>query len=127
MSVTTTEGVVIRVKPAFWPEQSKPEVSQFAFTYTITIENVGTVGAKLLTRHWLITDASGEVDEVRGEGVVGKQPQLEPGESFEYTSWALLKTPFGSMRGSYTFTRPDGRRFKAHISEFSLTQPHGLH
>ncbi len=127
MSDTTTDGIRVRVNPAFWAEQSAPERGRFAFTYTITISNVGNQRARLRTRHWIITDAEGHVEEVRGEGVVGKHPDLEPGQSFEYTSWAALKTPFGSMRGSYFFERPDGSRFEAKIGEFALVQPNSLH
>ena len=127
MSSTTTEGIRITVKPAFWPERSLPESSQFAFMYTVEITNVGGAPAQLKSRHWIITDANGRVEEVRGEGVVGKQPKLGPGEKFEYTSWAMLRTPFGSMRGSYQMVRPDGTKFDAKIAEFALTQPHALH
>src|SRR5689334_6085654 len=101
LSTTTTDGIQIKVKPAFWPERSAPESGQFAFMYTVEIANVGSEIATLKSRHWIITDANGNVDEVRGEGVVGKQPKLGPGEKFEYTSWAMLRTPFGTMRGTY--------------------------
>lgn len=124
---TTTEGIEITVKPAYWPERSFPEAGQFAFMYTVEILNVGKEKATLKSRHWVITDANGKIEEVRGEGVVGKQPQLGPGERFEYTSWAMLQTPFGTMRGSYSMMRPDGSTFEARISEFPLTQPHALH
>jgi ApaG protein len=124
---TVTEGIRVAVKPAFWPERSAPESGQFAFTYTVEIENEGKEPATLRSRHWLITDAEGVVEEVRGDGVVGKQPRLEPGERFEYTSWAMLKTPFGTMRGSYFLTRPDGSTFEAKIGEFVLSLPHALH
>ena len=127
MSVTTTEGIRITVKPAYWPERSLPEAGQFAFMYTVEIANVGTEVAQLRNRHWIITDANGRVEEVRGEGVVGKQPRLEPGERFEYTSWAMLRTPFGTMRGSYFMVRSNGAQFEAKINEFVLTQPHALH
>src|SRR5438874_2636310 len=127
MSVTTTEGIRITVKPAFWPERSSPESGQFAFMYTVEIANTGTLAAQLRSRHWVITDADGRVEEVRGEGVVGKQAKLGPGEKFEYTSWAMLKTPFGSMRGTYFMQRPDGTEFEAKVGEFALTQPHALH
>jgi ApaG protein len=90
------------------------------------VANTGEVAARLLSRHWIITDSDGKVDEVRGEGVVGKQPRLEAGESFEYTSWAMLRTPFGSMRGEYLMERQDGSKFEAKISEFALTQPNAL-
>src|SRR5712692_6064060 len=127
MGHTTTEGIRITLKPAYWPERSSPESSQYAFMYTVEISNIGTEAAQLKSRHWIITDANGKVEEVRGLGVVGKQPRLSPGESFEYTSWAMLRTPFGSMRGSYAMVRPNGEVFEAKIAEFALTQPHALH
>ena len=127
MSQTTTDGIRITVRPQYWPERSNPESSQFAFMYAVEISNDGPAAAQLRSRHWIITDANGRVEEVRGEGVVGKQPRLGPGEKFEYTSWAMLRTPFGSMRGSYFMVRPDGSKFEARISEFALTQPNALH
>ncbi|HME90092.1 MAG TPA: Co2+/Mg2+ efflux protein ApaG [Myxococcaceae bacterium] len=126
-SITTTAGIRITLKPAYWPERSSPEAGQYAFMYTVEIANVGTEPAQLRSRHWIITDANGKVEEVRGLGVVGKLPRLSPGESFEYTSWAMLRTPFGSMRGSYAMVRPNGEVFEAKIAEFALTQPHALH
>jgi ApaG protein len=99
----------------------------YVFAYTITIENVGTVPAQLISRHWIITDASGEVQEVRGLGVVGRQPLLQPGEKFAYTSGCQLDTPVGTMRGSYQLTAVDGRQFEAEIPEFTLAVPHVLH
>jgi len=126
MSETLTDGVRIIVKPAFWPERSSPDSGQWAFTYAVTVVNEGTRVATLRARHWVITDATGRVEEVRGEGVVGKQPRLEPGERFEYTSWAMLRTQFGSMRGEYVMERADGSRFEAKITEFALTQPNAL-
>ncbi|MGQ0506843.1 MAG: Co2+/Mg2+ efflux protein ApaG [Myxococcaceae bacterium] len=127
MSQTTTEGIRVSVKPEFWPERSSPETGAFAFRYSVEISNVGSKPATLRRRHWVITDGDGKVEEVRGEGVVGKQPALAPGERFEYTSWAMLRTPFGTMRGSYFLVRPDGQEFEAKIGEFALTQPHALH
>lgn len=127
MTATTTDGIRVRVKPEYWPERSMPEASQFAFKYTVEIANVGDQVAQLKSRHWVITDANGRIDEVRGDGVVGKQPKLAPGDRFEYTSWAMLRTPFGSMRGTYFMARPDGAEFEAKIAEFALTQPHALH
>jgi ApaG protein len=126
MSSTETEGIRITVKPAYWPERSQPQSGHWAFMYTVEISNVGREPAQLRSRHWVITDANGQVEEVRGEGVVGKQPRLRPGERFEYTSWAMLRTPFGTMRGSYNMERPEGGAFEAHISEFVLTLPNGL-
>ena len=127
MSTTHTEGIRIKVTPTFWTERSSPEAGHFAFMYTVEITNAGTEAAQLKSRHWVITDGNGRVEEVRGEGVVGKQPKLEPGERFEYTSWAMLRTPFGSMRGSYLMARSGGEQFEAKISEFVLAQPHALH
>ncbi|WP_223643130.1 Co2+/Mg2+ efflux protein ApaG [Corallococcus sp. EGB] len=127
MSTATTDGIRVTVEPAFWPERSTPESGQYAFMYKVVLLNEGTVPAQLRSRHWIITDAQGHVDEVKGEGVVGRQPHLKPGERFEYTSWAMLKTPFGTMRGAYEMERPDGTRFEARIAEFALTLPHALH
>ncbi|MHB8877857.1 MAG: Co2+/Mg2+ efflux protein ApaG [Myxococcaceae bacterium] len=127
MSTTTTDGIQITVKPSYWPERSSPEVGQFAFMYAVEISNVGEETAQLRGRHWVITDGEGRVEEVRGEGVVGKQPKLAPGERFEYTSWAMLRTPYGSMRGTYFMTRLGGTLFEAKIGEFALTLPHALH
>jgi len=126
MSVAVTEGIRITVEPSFWAERSSPENGQFAFSYAVQIANEGTTAARLRSRHWVITDANGRVEEVRGEGVVGETPRLGPGDRFQYTSWAMLKTPFGTMRGSYTFERPDGSSFQARIAEFALTLPHAL-
>lgn len=126
MSNTETEGVRIVVKATYWPERSAPDNQQWAFTYSVKVSNEGTRVATLKARHWVITDANGRVEEVRGEGVVGKTPRLEPGESFEYTSWAMLRTPFGTMRGEYLMERNDGGRFEAKIGEFALTQPNAL-
>lgn len=126
MSDTTTDGIAVKVEATFWPERSAPEKGQWAFQYTVKVVNTGARTATLRARHWVITDATGRVEEVRGEGVVGKQPRLEPGERFEYTSWAMLRTPFGSMRGEYVMERSDGTRFEAKIAEFALTQPNAL-
>lgn len=122
----TSQGVRVTVRPSFWPERSQPENGQFAFMYTVEIANTGPGAVQLSSRHWIITDATGHIEEVQGEGVVGKQPRLGPGEKFEYTSWAMLRTPYGSMRGEYTMVRSDGTRFEAKIPEFALTQPHAL-
>jgi len=105
----------------FLPEQSGS--GRFAFAYTVRIENLGQVSAQLKSRHWIITDGNGKREEVRGEGVVGNQPMLRPGEQFEYTSGAVLKTPHGSMHGTYRMVAEDGRQFDAEIAAFPLTQP----
>lgn len=119
--------IKVAAKTAFLAEQSEPARSRYVFAYTITIENTGDISARLLSRHWLITDALGKVQEVRGDGVVGQQPILAPGASFQYTSGAILETPMGSMEGSYQMLGEDGVSFDAQISPFRLTVPHALH
>lgn len=111
----------------YLPEQSDPEQEQYAFAYTITIENTGTVAAQLRSRHWIITDAHQQVQEVRGAGVVGEQPVLAPGQSFQYTSACGLETPVGTMQGSYQMEAADGTNFDAPIPEFLLAMPRVLH
>jgi ApaG protein len=111
----------------FVPEQSDPGQSRYVFAYTITITNTGAVSAQLVSRHWIITDANEQVQEVRGEGVVGEQPVLRPNESFEYTSGAAIATPVGTMRGTYQMVAEDGARFDAVIPEFTLSMPRVLH
>ncbi len=110
----------------YLPESSSPRESQYFFAYHITISNLGDETAQLLTRHWIITDAEGDVQEVRGEGVVGKQPILESSMSFEYTSYCPLKTSVGTMHGSYTMVRPSGERFDVRIAPFTLAVPSAL-
>lgn len=122
-----TYRIEIDVQSQFMPEQSEPAARRFVFAYTITIENTGSVAARLLTRHWLITDADGKVQEVRGEGVVGEQPHLQPGEAFRYTSGAVLETPVGAMEGSYQMEADDGHHFDAPIEAFTLARPGLLH
>ncbi len=119
--------IEIAVETSFVDGQSEPDEDRFVFAYTITIRNTGTVAARLLTRHWIITDANGHVQEVRGEGVVGEQPHLQPGEGFRYTSAAMIETPVGSMHGSYQLVADDGFHFEAEIPAFSLSIPHMLH
>jgi ApaG protein len=109
------------------PEQSERDKGQYAFAYTVTITNSGEVTAQLVARHWVITDASGHVEEVRGLAVVGHQPVLKPGESFEYTSWTKIATPNGTMRGTYLCMTEDARPFEAPIAEFGLTLASALH
>ena len=113
--------------PQYIPEQSDPDNDRYLFAYTITIKNVGEVPAQLVSRHWIITDANNEVQEVRGLGVVGKQPLLQPGESFQYTSGSSLTTPIGTMKGSYQMVAEDGTHFEAEIPEFVLAIPRALH
>lgn len=117
----------VTVETAFVPEQSDEARDRYVFSYTVTIRNEGSVGAQLISRHWIIKDASGEIQEVRGLGVVGAQPLLQPGESFQYTSGCVLVTPVGSMHGSYQMVAEDGTQFDAPISEFTLTMPRVLH
>ncbi len=123
----TDYNIDIAVETSFVDAQSEPDEHRFVFAYTITIRNKGTVAARLLTRHWIITNANGHVQEVRGEGVVGEQPHLQPGEGFRYTSAAMIETPVGSMQGSYQMVADDGFHFEAEIPAFSLSIPHTLH
>ncbi|OQW94280.1 MAG: Co2+/Mg2+ efflux protein ApaG [Beggiatoa sp. IS2] len=127
MSKSLTYDIRVDVETMYVDEQSDPEDDRYVFAYTITIRNAGTLSARLLTRHWLITDANGRVQEVRGEGVVGEQPYLRPGEGFQYTSAAMIETPVGSMQGSYQMVGDDGRYFDAEIPAFRLALPHTLH
>lgn len=124
MSTATTNGIRVTVKSRFLPEQSGS--GRYAFAYQVRIENLGAVTAQLVSRHWVITDGNGRVEEVRGEGVVGQQPKLRPGEKHDYSSGAVLQTPHGSMQGSYRMVRDDGVQFDAEIAPFSLTQPGAL-
>lgn len=111
----------------FIAEQSDAGSERYAFAYTITITNTGDMPAQLVSRHWIITDANNMVQEVKGQGVVGAQPNLKPGESFEYTSGSVLATPVGTMRGAYQVVAEDGTRFDAPIPEFTLSAPRVLH
>ncbi len=122
-----TRDIRITVETDYLEEQSDPERGRYVFSYTITISNHGDTPAKLLTRHWIITDADGNVQEVRGEGVVGEQPYLRPQEGFQYTSGTVLDTPVGSMRGSYQMIDDDGVLFDAEIPAFTLSIPRVLH
>jgi ApaG protein len=124
MSVAITQGIRITVRSRFLPEQSGG--GRWAFAYTVRIENIGHASAQLRSRHWIITDGNGKREEVRGDGVVGNQPMLKPGERFEYTSGAVLQTPHGSMQGTYRMVAEDGRQFDAEIAPFPLTQPGAL-
>jgi ApaG protein len=124
VSTAVTEGIRVNVRSEFRPDRS--ERGKFLFTYTVRVTNEGGEAAQLLSRHWIIVDASGERHEVVGDGVVGKQPVLQPGESFEYTSFCVLDTPHGSMRGKYGMRRPDGTAFEARIAPFPLVVPGSL-
>jgi ApaG protein len=117
----------VDVSASYVAEQSKPEETHYVFSYTITIRNEGKIPARLLTRHWVITDANGKVKEVRGEGVVGEQPYLLPGQGFRYSSGAVLETPVGAMQGSYQMLADDGAQFNAPIAPFTLAVPGLLH
>ncbi len=119
--------ISVAVETRYVEKESDPASDRYLFAYTIVIENRGTEPAKLLNRHWHVTNARGEVQEVRGPGVVGKQPRLMPGESFRYTSAAVLETPVGSMHGDYEFEADDGERFLAPIAAFSLSVPNMVH
>jgi len=123
---TSKHDVRVAVETAYLPDQSRPESNRYVFAYTITISNEGTVGARLLNRHWIITDANGQTQEVRGEGVVGQQPHLAPGESYRYTSGTALETPVGAMEGEYEMVDDEGHRFLAPIAPFSLRTPHSI-
>ena len=120
-------NITVTVETSFIDEQSAPELNRYVFAYTITIENNGSMPAQLLTRHWIITDAHGNEQEVRGTGVVGEQPHINPGERFRYTSGTVLETPVGTMGGSYQMISEDKTEFDAIIAPFSLSMPHALH
>jgi ApaG protein len=117
----------VDVETSYLDQQSDPGEKRYVFSYTITIRNEGSAPARLVTRHWLITDANGKVQEVRGDGVVGEQPYLKPGQGFRYSSGAVLETPVGVMQGSYQMVADDGHRFDAPISPFRLAIPGVLH
>jgi ApaG protein len=117
----------VKVKTTYLANQSNPALNKFVFAYTVTIQNSGTVTAQLLTRHWIITDAHDKVQEVQGEGVVGEQPRLQPGVSFQYTSGTIIGTRVGTMGGSYQMRAEDGTEFEAQIPLFTLSAPGTLH
>lgn len=126
MSTAVTNGIMVTVRSEYIPERSSVSSRQFAFAYTVRIANQGNLTARLESRHWIITDALGGIQEVRGEGVVGVQPRLRPGESFEYTSWCVIPTPSGEMRGSYQMVTDAGETFDAEIAPFRLSFPQTL-
>jgi ApaG protein len=117
----------VSVRTQYLPEQSDPDSANYVFAYAISIKNTGQVAAQLISRHWVITDGNNRVEEVRGLGVVGHQPLLQPGEQFEYTSGTALATPQGSMMGEYFCVAEDGTRFEAKVDEFVLSLPRTLH
>ena len=127
MEKIAPHGIDIRTQVNYLPEQSDEAGNRFVFSYTITITNIGLVPAKLLSRHWIITDANHHVQEVRGQGVVGEQPLLKPSQSFEYTSGTVLATQVGTMRGSYQMQAEDGTLFDVEIPQFVLSVPRVLH
>lgn len=120
-------SIQVAARAFYLEQQSNPDQDRYVFAYTIVIQNQGTIPAKLLSRHWLITDSNGKIEEVRGEGVVGEQPYLRPGEGFQYTSGAILETSVGSMTGSYQMLADDGVHFEAEIPAFVLSIPRTLH
>jgi ApaG protein len=126
-SEAVTQGIRVSVHCRYSPEHSQPQRNQWFFLYTIQISNEGDEEVQLLSRHWVIRDATGKVEEVRGPGVVGETPVLEPGGSFEYTSGCPLPTPYGSMEGSYEMVTAKGERFRARIASFQLREPGAIH
>ncbi|MEJ5210550.1 MAG: Co2+/Mg2+ efflux protein ApaG [Burkholderiales bacterium] len=127
MAERTKYEITVTSRVDYLPEQSDEAAGRYVFAYTITITNTGTVAAQLISRHWIITDGEGQVQEVKGLGVVGEQPFLKPGESYEYTSGSAIPTPVGTMKGSYQMVAEDGTRFDAPIPEFVLSVPRVLH
>lgn len=126
MSNAVTEGIKVSVQSVYVPDQSSPRQKRYVFAYTVRIENQGGAPAQLRSRHWIITDGNGRIEEVRGPGVVGQQPLLGPGEHFEYTSGCVLETARGHMKGTYQMFRPDGSTFEAAIAPFELSLPQTL-
>ena len=126
-SVPPNPQIHVEVETSYIEEQSNPGDKRFVFSYTITIRNDGQVPARLLTRHWIITDANGNVKEMRGEGVVGEQPYLKPGQGFRYSSGTVIETPVGTMQGSYQMVADNGQQFDAPIAPFRLAMPGVLH
>ena len=125
-SEAVTEGIRVEVESRYHPDRSDPGGGQWFFSYTIRITNVGERTARLLNRHWIITDADGQTEEVRGPGVVGQQPVLAPGQSFKYTSFCPLNTSFGTMHGTYEMATDDGRTFDVEIAPFALGEEHSI-
>jgi ApaG protein len=126
VSNAITNGIRVTVSSNYIPAQSAPKARRYVFAYTVRIANEGTESAQLKSRHWIITDGNGKIEEVRGPGVVGEQPMLRPGEHFEYTSGCVLETPRGSMEGTYQMVRSDGSEFDATIAPFALMLPYSL-
>jgi len=127
MATAKKYDITVTTRTTYVPEQSDTERGRYVFAYTITLKNTGTVAAQLISRHWIITDANNQVQEVRGLGVVGEQPKLAPEQTFEYTSGTAIATPVGTMRGTYQMVGDDGSEFEASIPEFTLSIPRILH
>lgn len=127
MFEATTNEIRVRVMPAYVPDQSDPVMNRYFFSYTVEIENLSSKSVQLVSRHWIITDSLGRVEEVNGPGVVGQQPTLQPGEKFEYSSFCPLPTPTGSMQGSYVMIDGKGANFEVQIPEFLLVEPGHYH
>jgi ApaG protein len=127
MTDKSTYTIEVQVQSRFVPDQSCPHDNRFVFAYTVRLRNAGAVPARLLGRHWRITDANGKVEEVRGDGVIGEQPWMRPGDDYEYTSGAVLETAVGTMGGSYQMLADDGTSFEAPIPTFTLSIPRTLH
>lgn len=127
LTMSEKNKILVEVAPQYIESQSAPDSNRYIFAYTITITNVGITPAKLLTRHWLITDSNGKKQEVKGNGVIGEQPHLNPGETFRYTSGAMIETPVGVMQGKYVMLSDSGDQFKAAIPQFTLSIPRTLH
>lgn len=125
-SEAVTQGIRVRVRARYVPQRSNPAEHRWFFTYTVRIANESDRAVQLLRRHWIITDGDGQVENVRGDGVVGEQPRLEPGREFEYTSACPLATPFGTMHGTYRMTTDKGEEFDAEIAPFALSEPYGI-
>jgi ApaG protein len=126
-SEAVTRGIRVRVQSQYAADRSRPAQNEWVFLYTVTISNEGSEPVQLVTRHWIITDGTGKVEEVRGPGVVGQTPTLAPGESFEYTSGSTIATPFGVMEGTYQMVAESGEQFDAKIAPFTLSEPYTVH
>lgn len=126
MSEAVTGNIRIKVHQRYLPEHSNPISSRWLFGYQVAISNEGSEPVRLVTRHWVITDANGDTEEVEGVGVIGETPIIEPGETYRYSSFCPLKTPFGSMHGSYGMVRPDGESFQADVNTFTLVTPDAI-
>jgi len=125
-NLSTSQSINVKAQSEYLADQSNPEAERYVFAYHVVISNDGEEPAKLVSRHWLITDGNNNVEEVKGDGVVGEQPWIAPGESFEYSSGAILKTPFGFMQGSYQMVTEEGSSFDAQIPPFTLARPNAI-